>query len=199
MIHGETRIVLKNPISGNILKDITSENTFQPTALQNFTHCLGEDLHGIPSYNWDDLVGGIFLFRDSITTGNLYMPASNIMVGNGAYGIANADLPNELGTYNSQESSASASAITQVYDFATNQANGQIGCVCLTSKVGGQIGYGNGSGRRTNINFTQGQTGSVIVGGNATLVNNIEYSFTLTGDILTVKKTKKSITQGTVF
>lgn len=199
MIHGETRIVLRNPISGNILKDITSENTFQPTALQNFTHCLGEDLHGIPSYNWEDLVGGIFLFRDSITPGSLYMPASNVMIGNCAYGIANADLPNELGTYNSQESSASASAITQVYDFATNQANGQIGCVCLTSKVGGQIGYGNASGRRTDINFTQGQTGSVIVGGNATLVNNIEYSFTLTGDTLSVKKTNKSITQGTVF
>ena len=199
MIHGETRIVLKNPISGNILKDITSENTFQPTALQNFTHHLGEDLHGIPSYDWEDLVGGIFLFRDSITTGNLYMPASNVMIGNGAYGIANADLPNELGTFNSQESSASASAITQIYDFATNQANGQIGCVCLTSKVGGQIGYGNGSGRRTTIQFSQGQTGSVIGSGNSAIVNNVEYLFTLTGDILTVKKTNKSITQGTVF
>ncbi len=199
MIHGETRIVLKNPISGNILKDIKSENTFQPTALQNFTHHLGEDLHGIPSYDWEDLVGGIFLFRDSITTGNLYMPASNVMIGNGAYGIANADLPNELGTFNSQESSASASAITQVYDFATNQANGQIGCVCLTSKVGGQIGYGNGSGRRTTIQFSQGQTGSVIGSGNSAIVNNVEYLFTLTGDTLSVKKTNKSITQGTVF
>ena len=199
MIHGNTRIVLRNPISGNILKDIESENTFQPTVLQNFTHNLGENLHSIPSYNWEDLVGGIFLFRDSITTGNFYMPASNVMVGNGAYGIANASEPNELGTFNSGESSASASAITQVYDFATNQANGQIGCVCLTSKVGGQIGYGNASGRRTDIPFSQGQTGSILGTGNSAIVNNIEYLFTLTGDILTVKKTHRSITQGTVF
>ena len=82
MLHGHTRITLRNPISGNILKDIESENTFQPTVLQNFSHCLGEDLHGIPSYNWEDLVGGIFLFRDTISPGAFYMPASNLMIGN---------------------------------------------------------------------------------------------------------------------
>ena len=32
-IHGETRIVLRNPISGNILKDVTSENTFQTSVI----------------------------------------------------------------------------------------------------------------------------------------------------------------------
>lgn len=199
MLHGHTRITLRNPISGNILKDIESDNTFQPTILQNYSHCMGEDLHNIPSYNWDDLVGGIFLFRDSISTGAYYMPASNVMVGNSAVGISNSDLPNELGSYNTIESSASANGITQVYDFATNQANGQIGCVCLTSKVGGQIGYGNASGRRTDIDFSQGQTASILGGGDIAIIDNIEYQFSLTGDTLSVKKTRRSITQGSVF
>lgn len=199
MLHGHTRITLRNPISGNILKDIESENTFQPTVLQNFSHCLGEDLHGIPSYDWEDLVGGLFLFRDTIASGSFYMPSSNVMIGNSSVGISNSDLPNELGSYNASESSASISAITQVYDFATNQANGQIGCVCLTSKVGGQIGYGNTNGRRTNIDFGYGQPGSIIGNRNSAIINNIEYTFTLTGDVLSVMKTRRSITQGSVF
>lgn len=199
MLHGHTRIVLKNPISGNVLKDIESENTFQPTVLQNFTHCLGEDLHGIPSYDWEDLVGGLFLFRDNIQVGSVYMPSSNVMIGNSAVGISNADLPNELGSFNVGESSASASGITQVYDFATNQGNGQIGCVCLTSKVGGQIGYGNASGRRTAVSLGSDQTGSVNGSRNSAIINNVLYTFTLSGTTLTVQKTRKSLTTGSVF
>lgn len=201
MLHGHTRITLRNPISGNILKDIESENTFQSTALQNFTHCLGEDSHGIPSYDWEDLVGGILLFKDSITVQNdvrsWYMPSSNVMVGNSAVGISNSSAPNELGSYTG--GSASTSGITQNYEFLTTQANGEIGCVCLTSKIGGQIGYGNASGRRTDIDFGQGQTASVGGSINSAIVNNMLYTFTLSGDILTVQKTRKSITQGNVF
>ena len=199
MIHGHTRITLRNPFSGHITKDVEFENTFQPAVLQNFTFGLGEDLHGFPSYDWTDLVGGILLFEDAIEGGNnVYMPSSNRMIGNGAYGISNSSEPNELGSYSS-ESSAGPTAITQVYDFATNQANGTINCVCLTSKMGGEIGYGNASGRRTNIPFIQGQTGGINGGINIAIVNNIEYTFTLSGNTLTIKKTKKSITQGSVF
>lgn len=154
-IHGETRIVLRNPISGNILKDVTSENTFQTSVMAQAVRSLG----GLcsPYYNdtvrnnepWKTIVGGIFLFRDTINVGDLYMSAGNQMVGNGAWNITNAADPSELGTFNSQESSQSASAITQVYDFATNQANGRISCVCLTSQTGGYIGYGNMSGQTT--------------------------------------------------
>lgn len=201
MIHGHTRITLRNPISGNILKDIESENTFQPAVLQNFVHGLGEDLHGIQSYNWQDLVGGIFLFEDEINVlgNNAYMPASNTMIGNGAVGISNSSDPVELGSYNTNESSASASAITQVYDFSTSQANGSIGCVCLTSKVGGEIGYGNTSGRRTDTSFSAGQTATLEGSVNSVVVGNILYSFSLTGNSLTIQKTKKSLTYGSVF
>lgn len=158
-IHGETRIVLRNPISGNILKDVKSENTFQTSVMAQAVRSLG----GLasPYFNdtvrgyepWKTLVGGLFLFKDSINVGDLYMSAGNRMVGNGAWNITNASDPSELGTFNVQESSASASAITQVYDFATNQANGQISCVCLTSQTGGYIGYGNLSGQNTSTKW----------------------------------------------
>lgn len=159
MIHGETRIVLRNPISGNILKDVTSENTFQTVPIQQYARGLGrvgarlaaneaETSYSNARGGWRyrNMLGGLFLFRDSIPVGNLYMPAGNVMTGNGSYGVANSDVPNELGSFNAQESSESPSAVTQVYDFATNQANGRIGCVCLTSQIGGYIGYGNASG-----------------------------------------------------
>ena len=154
-IHGETRIVLRNPISGNIIKDITSENTFQTSVMQQAVRTIGpagdcpylNDVVRSQLY-WKNLVGGIFLFRDSINIGDLYMSAGNKMIGNGSFGITNGEAPNELGSYNAQESSESSSAITQVYDFSTNQANGQISCVCLTSQTGGYIGYGNPSGQK---------------------------------------------------
>jgi len=199
MLHGHTRITLRNPISGNILKDIESENTFQPTVLQNYTQALGEDLHEIPSYNWEDLVGGLFLFRDAIPTSPtpFYMPATNVMVGNSAVGVSNATLPDELGSYTG--GSASISGITQKYEFLTSQANGTIGCVCLTSKVGGQIGYGNASGRKTDIDFGLGQDGTIEGASNSVVVGNIQYTFTLSGTTLSIQKTKRSLTLGSVF
>ena len=89
----------------------------------------------------------LLLLKDSETVGNKFMSLGNVMVGNGSYGVSNSGNPSELGSYNSQESSESGTEIVQVYDFATSQANGEISCVCLTSRVGGYIGYGNRSGQ----------------------------------------------------
>ena len=154
-LHGHTRITLRNPISGNILKDIESENTFQGNSIAQFVNAFGElnkNPYARNEYQttrpiWANIVGGLFLFQEQETLGNKFMHAGNKMIGAGSYGFANANPPDELGSFNSAESSASASAITQVYDFATNQANGSISCVCLTSRVGGYIGYGNPSGQ----------------------------------------------------
>lgn len=151
MIHGETRIILRNPISNNILKDITSENTFQNSVIANSMRSLGRNGKRFRTDTdmgedvWKFTVGGLFLFRDSIQAPASFMPKSNAMVGNGSWNLVNNDAPLELGSYNTSESSATTSAIRQVYDFSTQQANGQIGCVSLTSRVGGLIGYGNGS------------------------------------------------------
>ena len=97
------------------------------------------------------LTGGILLFDGTLDEDvtNTYANASVKMVGNGALGISNATSVTELGTYNSVESGVQADgSIKYVYDFLTSQANGTIQSVCLTSKAGGYIGYGNESQKR---------------------------------------------------
>ena len=97
------------------------------------------------------LTGGIFLFDSKLDedVANTYANASVKMVGNGALGISNGTSVTELGSYNSTESGVQADgSIKYVYDFLTSQANGTIQSVCLTSKVGGYMGYGNESLKR---------------------------------------------------
>ena len=97
------------------------------------------------------LTGGIFLFDSKLDedVANTYANASVKMVGNGALGISNAGNVLELGSYNSAESGVQADgSIKYVYDFLTSQANGTIQSVCLTSRVGGYMGYGNESLKR---------------------------------------------------
>lgn len=97
------------------------------------------------------LTGGILLFDGTLDEDvtNTHANASLKMVGNGALGISNATSVTELGTYNSVESGVQADgSIKYVYDFLTSQANGTIQSVCLTSKVGGYMGYGNESQKR---------------------------------------------------
>ena len=97
------------------------------------------------------LTGGILLFDGTLDEDvtNTYANASLKMVGNGALGISNGSSVTELGSYNSSESGVQADgSIKYVYDFLTSQANGTIQSVCLTSKVGGYMGYGNESQKR---------------------------------------------------
>lgn len=97
------------------------------------------------------LTGGILLFDGTLDEDvtNTYANASLKMVGNGALGISNGTSVTELGSYNSAESGVQADgSIKYVYDFLTSQANGTIQSVCLTSKVGGYMGYGNESQKR---------------------------------------------------
>ena len=97
------------------------------------------------------LTGGILLFDDKLDENvtNTYANASVKMVGNGALGISNSGSVTELGSYNATESGVQADgSIKYVYDFLTSQANGTIQSVCLTSKVGGYMGYGNESQKR---------------------------------------------------
>ena len=97
------------------------------------------------------LTGGILLFDGTLDEDvtNTHANASLKMVGNGALGISNSGSLTELGSYNSTESGVQADgSIKYVYDFLTSQANGTIQSVCLTSKVGGYMGYGNESQKR---------------------------------------------------
>ena len=218
-LHGYTRITLRNPISGNIIKDVESENTFQGSVIAQYLRTLGTnggimnnaETKGNPL--WQKIVGGLFLFQNTEQVGNMYMSAGNRMIGNGSYGLANASDPPELGTFNGNESSATASAITQVYDFATNQANGTIGCVSLTSQVGGFLGYGNPSKKvhtatarwQWQIQSYQDVQGADTVnvedGYRYAAVGNTNFRFTYdsTNHVIKVRKSKVPVSKASVF
>lgn len=198
LIHGKTKIELYD-VNTKIKKVVEHENTFQSSVIADFLASMGESKRTVASYDWHDIVGGIFLFDTSITAPAKYMPSGVTMIGNGAYNVANSSLPNEMGSYNAVESSISPSQIMMVYDFNTSQANGHIESVCLSSRIGGQIGYGNANGRQTNVNFDTEQTSNLHFTGNKCIVNNKLYTFTLSGDTLTVKKEHRAISQGSVF
>ena len=213
-IHGNVRIKLSNPISGNVIHDIEGENTFQSdvlaAGLRNLGSAKASFYNGIESQEpWKDLVGGIFLFRDSLPSGAKYMSAGNQMTANGSFEVVNNANPPELGSYNSNESNQSASAITQVYDWTTSQGNGRVSSVALTSRVGGYIGYGNKSEicHPTIKSFTEGLQLKRIQGINNTeyadaiQINNMLYQFTYnsTDKTVTVKKSRVPLTQGSVF
>lgn len=216
MVHGQTKIELYNP-NTKVKNVVRSENTFQGSVIAMGTRNLGA---GNASYMtngevranpiWHEVVGGIMLFRDTIQEGKHYMPAGNRMIGNGAVDVLNSGNPNELGSWNATESSSGVSSLTMVYDFATQQANGNISCVCLTSRTGGNAGYGNASGQikpenRWHLNYRQDLMQINVRHshdwGKRTMRGNMMYRFESDMTNLKVKvyKTKCHVTQATVF
>lgn len=220
MIHGNTRIKLYNPLSGNVVKDIESENTFQSEvvakALRNLGECNASILNNTTfraDDYWKEILGGIFLFESTISSGNAFMPKGNRMRANAAVGIVNSDPPSELGSYNSDSGITSDhKSLYLKYDWSTAQGNGDIACVCLTSKTGGFIGYGNPSGEYSSL-YTGGnsyvptrltdyqwanprgtntQRQTIVVG-------NYKYRIVCTNHILTIYKTKVCISTGSIL
>lgn len=220
MIHGKTKIELYNP-NTKVKEIVRSENTFQgqniasymkTQGIAGYQSILSDSNSGAPKSRplWQTYVGGIFLFRDSIPANSKFMPSSNLMVGNGSYGVVNADDVPEMGSYNMSESSASVDdGITMVYDFNTAQANGTIGSICLTSETGGYIGYGNASGKNKSSKYYLTRYGNAngynpitaVNNINACAFNNIYYQFShnYSTHILTINKTRIPITSGHIF
>lgn len=211
MIHGKTKIELYNP-NTKIKQIIREENTFQSSVLADYLRGLGlsdnnpyanQTFRNSPA--WQNLVGGILLFKNSIDTSGgavKYMPSGNQMIGNGSYNVSNGSSetdPTEMGSWNASESSASASAITQVYDWATNQGNGTIGCICLTSKTGGYIGYGNSSGKAKSLLAYNTNQSWVTNSDTGFVIGNYAYRFSFASGYITVTKKRVCVSQGSVF
>ena len=100
----------------------------------------------------DDLFGGVMLFNQAITeqtdmTGRhsspLYPPADKEMVANASMAITGNTAPEEMGQYNTRSSTSTATSRKFIFDWDTDEALGDIACVCLTSKYGGYKGVGN--------------------------------------------------------
>ena len=217
-IHGEVDIRLKNPMTGRIVKQIKGENTFQSAILAKGLRNLGEASASV--YNsrnggslqmpWTELVGGIFLFKDSLSNAQ-YMSKGNKMQGNGSYGVTNNGNPSELGSWNSNESGVSSESLLMVYDWTTSQANGAggISSVALTSRVGGYIGYGNPSETHTSTlkSFREGVSDkylnqlSNVTGAIKIQTDNVLHQFTYDGTEkeVTVKKSHVALTQASIF
>ena len=199
-IHGETDIVLKNVKTG-LVERFHDENTFQSAVLANFMRTHG--IFGVKGpFDWKQLVGGLYLFRDQITAGTELMPAGNRMIGNGAFECLNNGLCTEFGSYNSSDSTntdqdPTVSAIRQVYDFTTSQANGTISCVCLGNYNGARIGYGNESQYRANlaymINYSPNNNGVADIQKNRFYYNGFRYTVIgISESILTIRKERLS-------
>ena len=215
IMHGHTKIELKNVRTG-LKETIEHDNTFQGAFIAKFLHeSLDTPEKNVYSNNagatapWKAIAGGLLLFKNSITEGTGFMPAGNVMVGKGAVDVVNADVPTELGSYNSVESAATASSIMNVWDFNTAQANGQIGCVCLTSQEGGIVGYGNTSGAvsasqySANLGYKYKSTDTRTIGALGLMAENgkrYAFNYVASSGTLTIQEYRTcGIATGSVF
>lgn len=163
-IKGHSKIELRDAKTG-IITDVREQDNFVtefPSELFKQMGYLRPNAFANRESNpLDDLFGGIMCFDSAITenadmTGRhsspLFAPASKTMTANGSVLITGNSEPSEMGQYNSNESVASDGFVRRfVYDWDTDEGNGPIGCVCLTSKYGGYMGVGNASSRTRNV------------------------------------------------
>jgi hypothetical protein len=202
-IHGHVDITLKNVKTGMVDR-ISGDNAFQATSLQHWMRKFG-DLNVVAPSSFADMVGGLLLFKNPITVGNRYMPAGNEMIGHGYRGSVTQGAYPYLGTFNETESAADNDEIVQVWDFATNQANGRISCVSLTSSTGGCAGYGGNSrfgGEYGGVSIRSGQSSveSYDGVGNGGYYNGWYYWLAgYTDGVLSIGKSRRSWVTGSVF
>lgn len=207
LMHGHTCIELKDVKTGK-RERIESDNTFMATTLAKYMRGLGAGSNNpYTDGTWRNqnmvrnFCGGVFLFKDAIPNDSEYMNAGNKMTANGSYNIVNNGNPPEFGSWNSIESNIDGnSSAVLVWDWATSQGNGQISSVCLTSEIGGYIGYGNPSGytMSTKKAIMQGQQ-TFDMGRAKSLYNNLRYCFDYSSPNLTVSKYRVAIDKASVF
>ena len=153
-LKGKTTFELTDVNTGEV--EVIEDTNMITNGLQDFlatygyfgVDVLSNDKMGANSL-WVNGLGGLFLFDSRLEENveNTFMPAGVKMVGNGSKDVANSGVVTELGSYNATESGLqSDGSVKFVYDFSTQQANGTIACVCLTSKLGGYIGMGSENG-----------------------------------------------------
>lgn len=145
MIKGQTIIELRDE-SGQIERYI--DDNLITNAFEKYLNTCGMlnnvdmDVTNIAQ----TMFGGVLLFENEIAenVSTVFPPSNNKMVGNGCVGVLSSDSVSEMGSYNENESGwQQDGSYTQVYDFTTSQANGTISCICLSSELGGYIGFGN--------------------------------------------------------
>lgn len=144
---GHAEIILTDVKSKK--QEVIHEDNIVTNALQYFMQanlCLTNMARSLfPLYK--NGIGGIFLFGDKIEENPdiVTVPGDVSLVGhasNDAYMGEN----NLRGSFNDSESEILSNGMKLVWDFTTNQANGEIKCLSLTSSQGGKMGFGVQSG-----------------------------------------------------
>lgn len=90
------------------------------------------------------LLGGIFLFQNNLeeNADNVAFPTDNPLIGKGSWD-AYSGIDTYRGSYNENESGLQDDgSYKHVWDFSTDQANGQISALALTTYEGGICGCG---------------------------------------------------------
>ena len=156
MLKGHTKIELTDVVSGEVTT-VEDDNLVTNIIQEIFNTQLGV-LNANPwklahdrtiATIWDTIHNffqGLFLFDTSIVDDpDIFYPPSGVrLVGCGS-NVAYTSSNLMVGSYNSSESGVinDGKGFKYVWDFATNQANGQISCACLTSLKGGRLTPGS--------------------------------------------------------
>ena len=155
-------------MKGRTIIELTDVNTKEVKRIEDcnmFTNALDSVFNKIPCwqfnsavadpshFSWSELnslipivgnaLGGLLLFPNEMEENpeRIFAPASNKPTGIASFdGYAGEDT--RRGSFNSIESGKLANGYRFVWDFPTSAGNGNISCVCLTSKKGG-AGYFN--------------------------------------------------------
>lgn len=154
MIKGKTKIQLFE--DGKLISETNEENMIT-NAVDNILNPpdyieSGMDSDNDRSFNplrifksniADTAFHGVIVCRDKIeeNVDNVMLPWTNAEIGHAGIPTTNTD--STIGTYNENESGKIDGGYRHVWDFASDKANGEISCVCLTTKDGGTGGYHN--------------------------------------------------------
>lgn len=150
MIEGRTTIELTNTGTGE--KKTTTDKNMLTNALRQATTAYGALGINFLSVIMDQvnttgllyLFKGLVLFDSNIEENpdSFLIPEDIKEVGRGC-DLAYTGIDTNMGSFNEEESriSEDRNTIKLVWDFSTNQANGQIKCACLLPLLGGRIGF----------------------------------------------------------
>ena len=167
-IKGHAKIELRNPYRTQIIEhDNVVQNAVIEKYLRNLGYWYCDYYNGTRTSVWKRIFGGILLFDTAIPVGSEYMPAGVTMTANGAADTTNNTAPLAMGSWDAIKFELTDSSCTMTYNWSQEQACGDIASICLTSNVGGYIGYGNTDGaQKSPINIWNDQYVGYISLGN---------------------------------
>jgi len=188
-LKGHTKIELNNPYRKQVFED---DNVVQSSIIEKQFRTMGnwntDIFRGSWSPLWKYLFGGIYLFDMPVPVGSEYMPQGVMMTANGAAGTVNNAAPYEMGSWDAVKSSIDATECKMVYNWSQQQGNGDISSICLTSRVGGYIGYGNKDGvQKTTIGLLTDQYTAWADTGSAATDNPLPSKSVYSNSYLTIK------------